>query len=265
VSIQHLVDKEAGILLHIPHASAEIPPETRGSFLLSEQELRRELLKVTDWYTDELFSLEAADRLVFPVSRLVVDPERFSDDRLEVMAASGLGAVYSNTHDGRPLKRVKNRDALLNRYYAPHHESLNAWTRRTLSRHGKCLIIDCHSFPASALPCDLDQTPERPEFCLGSDPIHTPPALVEATSRAIRKSLDATYSVLENAPYRGSMVPSDFYGRDSQVASIMIEIRRDLYMDEHTGAKLETFALIQERMTKVLESLVEAWSGCPAT
>ena len=62
---------------------------------------------MTDAFTDELFaptSFEAA-RVVFPISRLVCDVERFPDDADEPMALRGMGAVYVKTTDGRPLRQ----------------------------------------------------------------------------------------------------------------------------------------------------------------
>ena len=57
-----------------------------------EERLQRELPRITDWYTDELFDAGAeASRLIFPVSRLVCDPEHFADDANEPMAAKGMG------------------------------------------------------------------------------------------------------------------------------------------------------------------------------
>lgn len=44
---------------------------------------------MTDAHTDRLFDIDEAGKIVFPVSRLVVDAERFSDDRLEPMAERG--------------------------------------------------------------------------------------------------------------------------------------------------------------------------------
>lgn len=51
---------------------------------------------MTDRYTDELFAFPetAATTIAFPMSRLVVDPERFTDDALEPM---------SRIRDGRHL------------------------------------------------------------------------------------------------------------------------------------------------------------------
>ena len=77
------------IVLHIPHASKEIPKGVRSTFLPSDEKIERELLLMTDAWTDEIVAYIAFDatRVIFPVSRLVVDPERFSDDADEPMAA----------------------------------------------------------------------------------------------------------------------------------------------------------------------------------
>ena len=42
------------IILHIPHASREIPNSERGDFLLDDDALEQELLAMTDARTDEL-------------------------------------------------------------------------------------------------------------------------------------------------------------------------------------------------------------------
>ena len=67
------------IFLHLPHASTLIPKDLRQDFLPSDQELRVELNRITDHATDAIFqgAFPKAKPIVFPVSRLVVDPERF--------------------------------------------------------------------------------------------------------------------------------------------------------------------------------------------
>jgi len=269
------------VLLHVPHSSTKIPDDVRAGLLIDAEELERELSAMTDRHTDELFSAEGADRLVFGFSRLVVDPERFEDDAKEPMAARGMGAVYTKTSGGKPLRSGADRAELMARYYEPHHRRLNEWAGAALARHGCCLVIDCHSFPSSPLACDLDPSVERPMFCIGTDPFHTPPALRDAVVVGLRQianeMLDirdardgrkprfanrmkrVEQAVLVDRPYAGTMVPSRFCGTDARVASVMIEVNRGLYMDEATGQRNETYALVRERLGELLEDLAEAW------
>ena len=114
---------------HIPHSSLVIPERERGAFVLSTAELEHELLMMTDRYTDELFGDVPGPAVISPVSRLVVDVERFEDDELEPMAACGMGVVYTKTHDGNVLRRVPSkteREELLGRYYRPHHAAFES-------------------------------------------------------------------------------------------------------------------------------------------
>jgi N-formylglutamate deformylase len=71
-----------------------IPEDVRSTFLPGDAVIARELLVMTDHFTDEIVAGFRAkvDRVIFGVSRLVVDPERFPDDADEPMAARGMGA-----------------------------------------------------------------------------------------------------------------------------------------------------------------------------
>ena len=65
-------------IVHIPHSSTHIPGRVRNQFVLCESALQREMDQMTDWFTDEIFGgLAGTSDVIFPVSRLVVDPERF--------------------------------------------------------------------------------------------------------------------------------------------------------------------------------------------
>jgi N-formylglutamate amidohydrolase len=119
-------------ILHLPlHPRQPHPP-----LLLSPSALARELLAMTDRYTDELFALpaSAATTITFPVSRLVVDPERFLDDALESMSQRGMGVLYERTSTGAPLRSPPSADErrhLLAQFYEPHHAALRtraAWS-----------------------------------------------------------------------------------------------------------------------------------------
>ena len=245
------------VLLHIPHASRLLPDEWKSLYMLSDELLNRELVIMTDAYTDELFDLGGkADRLEFSVSRLLVDPERFPEDSDEPMAAKGMGAVYVKTHDGKPLKSDNQREELMKAYYYPHHGKLEAWVQRQLDTSGRCLIIDCHSYPSSPIACDRNQDPDRPDFCLGTAEPHTPPSLVEGAVAAFE---DLGYSISVDEPYSGTIVPLKFFGTDPRVLSIMIEVNRRLYMDEVTGKKNVGFERTKAKLTTCLRQIVDYW------
>ena len=92
-------DPSSTVIIHVPHASRHIPIWVRAGLLLDESALERELDAMTDAHTD-VVAERAADLVDGPrpwlfinqLSRLVVDPERFPDDRKE-MNAAGMGAV----------------------------------------------------------------------------------------------------------------------------------------------------------------------------
>lgn len=241
-------------VLHIPHSSSYIPAEEREDILLSDELLADEILKMTDWYTDELFTSDIVKcKFVrYPVSRLILDPERFEDDALEIMASRGMGVIYTKTSEGKALRHAvdsNTRKRMLEKYYIPHHASLSQAVSSILSKNGKALVIDCHSFPSSPLPYEIDQDKNRPDVCLGTDSFHTPKALIQLIALNLKKM---GYSVGINQPYGGTLVPMEFCRKDRRVASIMIEVNRGLYMDEMTGAKTGKFESIKEQIQTLL-------------
>jgi len=263
-----------GIILHVPHSSAEVPAEVRSQLLLEDDDLARELRLMTDWHTDELFALPPAEAVTvrFPVSRLVVDPERFEDPEAEGMEAVGMGAVYTRTSQGLFLRdeaeATHEREALVARYYRPHHVALEAATSAALAAHGRCLIVDCHSFPSLPLPYEFKVSADRwkvvhrPAVCIGTDTtlppnapfahpgMHTPLWLRERAAIAFGEMLarwpggagKAVAGIAFDRPFGGALVPLPYLGNDRRVQAVMIELRRDLYMDEETGGRLAGFA-----------------------
>ena len=244
-----------GLVLHIPHSSSVIPPGIRPAFSLSPVELQQELLAMTDGFTDELFNIPGATRISFPVSRLVVDPERFLDDALEVMAAQGMGVVYTRTSRGgrlRPPPTAEERADLIGRFYAPHHRTLTQAVDTVLARCPTCLIIDCHSFPSVALPFEHATGTERPDICLGTDPFHTSGGLVQAAMDAFASE---GLRIAVNHPFSGTFVPEKHYRKNPRVQSLMIEVNRGIYMHERTGTHLACFSEVQGQVARVITAI----------
>lgn len=247
------------MVLHIPHASTAVPAAVRPSLLLSDDELANELRQMTDALTDRLFggAVRGAAEVVFPVSRLVVDPERFEADEEESMAARGMGVVYERTSGGAQLRGVVDaaaREELLDRYYRPHHARLTSAVDAALAAHGRCLVVDAHSFPSVPLPYESDQRPDRPDLCVGTDAFHTPGALAEAVVEAGRA---LGWSVAVDRPFAGALVPAARYRRDARVSAVMIEINRRLYLDEETGAPSQAFDEVRGSIARLLAALTE--------
>ena len=251
------------LILHIPHSSTDIPHCVRPTLLLSDEQLQSELLRITDAYTDELFNADSlgATTVRHAVSRLVVDPERFEDDSQEPMSRVGMGVIYTRSIDGHELRQtptLAERETLLDAYYRPHHQALNDATAAALHDHGRCLIIDCHSFPIVPLAFELDRSLDRPDICIGTDPFHTPFTLAEFL---VTEFEHAGYTVAVNRPFSGSLVPKHFYRNDTRVKSVMIEINRALYMNEKTGERSTLFLRTRNVILDVLnQMLVRYWN-----
>ena len=211
------------LILHVPHASTAVPPDVRRRLLLDDAQLADELRLMTDSYVDELFALPAdeAVTITYPVSRLVCDPER---------------------------------QGLLDRFYRPHHARLTVAVEAELRDRGHCLIVDAHSFPSLPLPYELDQARERPDICLGTDDVHTPPSLLRAAEAAFSARF---VGVAHNRPFAGALVPAAFLNRDHRVSSIMVEVNRGLYMDEGTGDRLPGFATVACLVQEAVRELVD--------
>ena len=246
----------AGLLLHIPHSATAIPEDVRRRILLDDRELQAEIIALTDLHTDVLYQVEGVAAVRYGYCRLVADPERFRDDAEEPLAMRGHGAVYVETEDGRPLRVLERgeREELLARFYDPHHEALSAEVDRILGRHGRCLIVDAHSFPSSPLGYE-DQDPRpRPDLCIGTCDFHTPQDVAAEIERAAGKH---GLSVVRNWPYAGTLTPMRYYRKDRRVQSVMIEVNRALYMDERTGDRGPRF----ESTRGFLRTLIEALAG----
>jgi N-formylglutamate amidohydrolase len=46
----------APIVAHVPHSSTVIPPDVRAGLLVDDETLADELVRLTDWHTDDLYA-----------------------------------------------------------------------------------------------------------------------------------------------------------------------------------------------------------------
>ncbi len=249
----------APLIVHIPHSSIFIPENERLTFCLSDAELNEELLRMTDRYTDDLFSnaVELGGTLFLNrVSRLVCDPERFPDDKSEPMSIKGMGAVYTKTSAGDKLKvdgfGSGEKTGVMNKYFHPYSKGLEEEVTKILEAFGKCFIIDGHSFPSVPLPYENPNS-NRPDICVGYDSFHASKGVITK----VKNISDVNnYTSGDNEPFSGSYVPLKYFQKESTVKSLMVEIRRGTYMDESTGSKSKQYDQTKNLITEVIKEII---------
>ena len=231
-------DALSPVILHVPHAATQIPSAVRAGLLIDDATLDREIRRSTDAHTDQIAISAAAGSAVRPwcfvnrLSRLVVDPERFPDER-ERMRSVGRGAVYTRTSDGEVLRSPTGATErqLIAEYFDPYAHAMEDLVAERLEAIGHVVIIDLHSYPSVPMAYERPGL-RRPQLCLGVDSLHTPAYLVTVA----RSSFGHLAEIIVNQPYSGAYVPIRWYGKDPRVEAIMLEMRRDIYLDEETGS-----------------------------
>jgi N-formylglutamate amidohydrolase len=254
-------DPDSPWILHVPHAATRIPAAVRARIVLDDAALAAELRAMTDAHPDRL-AARTRERVatrrpwafVNGLSRLVVDPERFADER-EVMNGVGMGAVYTKTSTGAPLRleAPPDRVELIAAYFEPYSRALADLVDERLAATGRALILDLHSFPEHALPYELYPDDVRPVICLGADDRHTSAGLLDAA----REAFAPLGSLAVDQPFRGTYVPLRHYGRDDRVESIMLEVRRDAYL-RHDGGPDDAAI---DRLATAAARLIDRFTG----
>lgn len=245
-------DASSPYIVLVPHSSTSIPDDVRSQILLDDEALAEELRLMTDARTEELAILAATQVAPRPwlfvnrLSRLVVDPERLPND-FEELYDAGMGAVYTRTSGGLALRDAgeQTEQMLLRRFLTPYSEALADLVDERLSANGYVILVDLHSYSVQALSYERHQDAKRPPVCIGVDFDHTPADLFERVSRAC----SVIGHVVVNEPFAGSYIPLRHFGRDNRVASVMVDLRRDMYLRDDgsldpEGARRVSAALV---------------------
>ena len=234
-------------LIHLPHSGTKIPTKYLDDYYLSEDELKNNIFQYADLFTDELFGklFDTFGGVENEYSRLFFDPERFGDDKFENMQKDfGLGWFYENAIlSKKPLRSLKNKDKI-RAYFDEHHKLLNKLTQEKLDKYGKCTVIDCHSFSNERYWFHEDI--KLPDICIGFEDNHVDHNLVESI-----KSKFSKYTIGINEPYKGSLVPTNYWGKNFRVKSVMIEINKKLYLEDDNVTKSSGFDKIKEMVNNI--------------
>ena len=234
------------ILLHVPHSSSSFPSESNYTF----HDLDDEEKLLIDYFTDELFvpekETEHISSVVFPYCRLYCDVERLVNDPLE---KDGLGISYfREVRIGKvfSFRSFSSKEKAFT-YYADYHAHVS---KKLVSLDNDILLIDCHSF--SALPNLLNSNPPDIDICIGYNDDETCPNKV-VIGNIVQYFKSLGYKIGINEPFSNSKT----FPSPVAYHSVMIEVNKRLYMDEHTFEKTKRFDKLKQDIKALYDILLK--------
>jgi len=200
------------LLLSVPHAGLEVPPEVRPYCLLA----RDDIIADGDGGAAEIYNLKDYVRLFHSsdVARAIVDLNRAEDDRRPdgvVKTETIYGVKVYGLYPSEDLIQL-----LLERYYRPYHRALSAAGGKVL------LAIDCHTMAAVSPPQAADSGSERPPISIADNEGRSlPPDMRERLKCCLEESFGLPVAV--NQPFKGGYITSR---HSSEMPWVQLEISR---------------------------------------
>lgn len=261
-------------VFNAPHSGNAYPRSLIRRSRLDRHTIRRS----EDTFVDSLFAgvLELGapmlkanfPRVYLDLNRAAneLDPEMFDAPLCVPVApdsprvAGGLGVIARIVGErqeiyGGPLPAAE-AEHRLSTLYDPYHRALEDLIESTVDDFGACVLVDCHSMPSGAVRAMGEGAGPKPDVILG-DRFGTScaPELTDALAAALR---EAGFVVGRNRPYAGGYI-TEHYGRPPLVHAVQLEINRALYMDEAYYTRAKAFGRIQDQMTAVCETVMDAF------
>lgn len=259
----------APVVFASPHSGRDYPEEFVATARLDALGLRRS----EDSFVDELFA--DAPRLGAPLiaarfprafcdanrEAWELDPAMFADalpdwvNTTSPRVGAGLGTIARVVATGESIYRAKLPFAEAERrvrdYWQPYHDALSNLLGETRRQFGACLLVDCHSMPASG---GGSRTGAGPADIVLGDAYGT--SCAPAITRLVEQELSQIgYIVRRNDPYAGGYI-TRHYGRPREhIHALQIEIARPLYMDETRIVPSQRFATMRRHIAALVGTL----------
>jgi len=235
------------LMLHIPHSSTIVTDDIDNPQTFDDEEW-----KLIDLYTDELYKPdednERIDTIIFPFCRLHCDVERLINDPLE---KRGLGISYKRYTSDCTRKWGWSGDAY-KRYIRYHQKVVEKIIEKSPGLFDSLLLIDCHSF--SSLPNLLNANPpQNIDICIGFNEDETKPNKV-VIGNIRNYFISKGYRVGINNPFSNSKT-FDVPG-GNEYHSVMIEVNKQLYMNEETLEKTNGFLRLHNDIQGLYDMLL---------
>ena len=95
-------------IIHIPHASLDMPNIFLERLTLPLEHIQKENIFISDYLVDKFVPKDFKNIVIFSYSRMFCDVERYLDDKQEEMSKYGMGALY--TKDSNQSTLIKYDD-----------------------------------------------------------------------------------------------------------------------------------------------------------
>ncbi|MBR6779039.1 MAG: N-formylglutamate amidohydrolase [Clostridia bacterium] len=215
------------ILLHIPHFATKVPKFFWKDVCVKKEIINQFINDITDTDTNKLFGANKYEKIQFGFSRVFCDVEKFADDSVETMSKFGMGVVYNKTNHGVQFRQVNEdyKQYILDNYYYPYHNQLDAKVQNMLNDENKVIIIDCHSFSKDIIMFDKKKN-NLPDICIGFNG-----TMDKLSKLAVDYFSKLGYNVKTNYPYDGSIIPNSILKKPNKnILSVMLEINKEIYL-----------------------------------
>jgi N-formylglutamate deformylase len=221
----------APLLVSMPHAGTELPPELRGR--LSDACAS---LGDTDWHLPRLYDFVrdmGASVLAGRYTRFAVDLNRPPDDK-PLYATATTGLHPDILFDGRAAFRdgmgltPEERARFLEHVWHPYHRRIGEELARLKARHGRVVLFDAHSI-AGEIP-RLFEGP-LPDFNIGTDEGRSADAtLTDALAAVVRET--PRYRLAVNGRFKGGYITRHYGDPRTGIHAVQLELAQRTYMRE---------------------------------
>jgi len=208
------------LLLSIPHAGLEIPPEVRSLCILKE----KDIIDDSDGGAGEIYmplKQDVSGLVTTGIARAIVDMNRSEEDRRKD------GVIKTHTcwdvlvYDESPSDHVVR--ALIEKYHRPYHSDLSRLST------GIELGVDCHTMAEIGPPVGPDAGIKRPRVCLSNGDGTCPKGWIESLAACFADAFESKISI--NHPFKGGYI---IRSHAKEIPWVQLELSREEFLS-HEG------------------------------
>ncbi len=248
------------IIISIPHAGTQFPPELKGHY----NKRLQTYLDDTDWFLPKLYGFAPALGITLikaNLSRWVIDLNRdpdsiplYDDGRL-ITSHVPLTDFYGNKIYKSPEYEPDQTEIerRLHAYYWPYYKKLETLLQDRKNQFGKVLLWDAHSI--RHLISTIQKDP-FPDMILGNNDEKT--ADTQIIQTALKGLGTGSFGLRHNVPFKGGHITRYFGNPKNKIHALQLEMNKILYMDDNELTFNDSrAALVQNVLRTALEGLIK--------